>query len=354
MDPIRPGVRDSINKAKEAGIKVIMITGDNPITAAAIAKEVGLDSNHVLEGTDIDEMSDEQLNKALNDQTNIFARTTPFHKLRLLELLEEKNTDAMTGDGVNDALAIKKAAIGIAMGKKGTEVAKQASDIILLDDNFSTITNAIKQGRTIFYNIRKFINYLLTCNLAEVGIIFTATVFFSLDEPLLYPVQLLWINLLTDGLVALALGVDPSAEDVMKEAPRKLNEPIIDKKTAWLIVSIGIKMAALLIIVFIFVLPMGIERARTTLITGVVVCEFVRIGAIRYQEKIGWFANKWLVMGLIISLVLHVALIYSPLNSFFYLIPIGLKEWGIILSGAIIGYLFAISITSIILKTVKT
>ncbi|WKK84394.2 cation-translocating P-type ATPase [Marivirga arenosa] len=354
IDPPRPEVYDAISDCKTAGIRVIMITGDNPITAAAIAKEVGLDSNHVLEGTDIDEMSDEQLNKALNDQTNIFARTTPFHKLRLLELLEEKNTVAMTGDGVNDALAIKKAAIGIAMGKKGTEVAKQASDIILLDDNFSTITNAIKQGRTIFYNIRKFINYLLTCNLAEVGIIFTATVFFSLDEPLLYPVQLLWINLLTDGLVALALGVDPSAEDVMKEAPRKLNEPIIDKKTAWLIVSIGIKMAALLIIVFIFVLPMGIERARTTLITGVVVFEFVRIGAIRYQEKIGWFANKWLVMGLIISLVLHVALIYSPLNSFFYLIPIGLKEWGIILSGAIIGYLFAISITSIIMKTVKT
>ncbi len=350
IDPPRPEVKEALEDCKTAGIRVIMITGDNPATAQAIAKQVGLQSDKVLEGTFLDTINDDDLGKELDTGANIFARTNPFHKLRLLEILEKDNTVAMTGDGVNDALAIKRAAVGIAMGKKGTEVAKQAADVILLDDNFSTIRNAVMEGRTIFNNIRKFIDYLLTCNLAEVLLIFIATIFFDLNEPLLFPVQLLWINLLTDGLVALALGVDPPAADIMLKKPRKLGEPLINRRLAWLIGLIGIKKTAVLIASFLIVLPMGIEVARTTLLTGVVLYEFVRIAAIRYEDKLSWFANKWLVAGLVVSVLLHVALVYSPLNSFFYLVPLGLKEWAVLFGGAFVGYWLAILITWAVMK----
>ena len=350
IDPPRPEVKEALNDCKTAGIRVIMITGDNPVTAQAIAKQVGWQNDKVLEGIHLDNMDDDALRRELKSGTNIFARTNPFHKLRLLDILEKDNTVAMTGDGVNDALAIKRAAVGIAMGKKGTEVAKQASDVILLDDNFSTIRNAVMQGRTIFNNIRKFIDYLLTCNLAEVMLIFIATIFFDLKEPLLFPVQLLWINLLTDGLVALALGVDPPAADIMRKKPRKLGEPLINKRLAWLIGLIGLKKTAVLIVSFIIVLPMGIEVARTTLLTGVVLYEFVRIAAIRYEDKLSWFANKWLVAGLVISVVLHTALVYSPLNSFFYLVPLGLSEWAVLFGGVFVGYWLAILITWGVMK----
>ncbi len=350
IDPPRPEVKEALEDCKTAGIRVIMITGDNPATAQAIAKQVGLQSDKVLEGTFLDTINDDDLGKELDTGANIFARTNPFHKLRLLEILEKDNTVAMTGDGVNDALAIKRAAVGIAMGKKGTEVAKQAADVILLDDNFSTIRNAVMEGRTIFNNIRKFIDYLLTCNLAEVLLIFIATIFFDLNEPLLFPVQLLWINLLTDGLVALALGVDPPAADIMLKKPRKLGEPLINRRLAWLIGLIGIKKTLVLIASFLIVLPMGIEVARTTLLTGVVLYEFVRIAAIRYEDKLSWFANKWLVAGLVVSVLLHVALVYSPLNSFFYLVPLGLKEWAVLFGGVFVGYWLAILITWAVMK----
>lgn len=350
IDPPRKEAKQALEDCQNAGIRVIMITGDNPITASAIAKQVGLSSGEVMTGEQIDKLGDEELEQRLMAGVNIFARTDPFHKLRLLEILEKEHTVAMTGDGVNDALAIRRAVVGIAMGKKGTEVAKQASDIVLLDDNFSSIRDAIKEGRTIFNNTRKFIDYLLTCNLAEVALIFFITFFFSFNEPILYPVQLLWINLLTDGLVALALGADPPVKDIMKQPPRKNREPLIDKKLAWLIGLIGIKKAIVLVITFVIVLPMGLDTARSTLLTGIVLFEFVRIGAIRYGEKIGWFDNKWLVAGLVGSLILQVGLIYSPWNHFFYLTPLGLFEWGVLIVGVIVGYLLAIGITKLVLK----
>ena len=353
IDPPRKEAKQALADCKNAGIRVIMITGDDPETASAIARQVGLNTSSVLTGRELDQLGDKELQHQLDQGTSIFARTDPFHKLRILEHLEKEHTVAMTGDGVNDALAIKRSVVGIAMGKKGTEVAKQASDIVLLDDNFSSIRDAIREGRTIFDNTRKFIDYLLTCNLAEVALIFFITLFFSFDEPILYPVQLLWINLLTDGLVALALGADPPAMDIMQRPPRKNGEPLIDRKLAWLITLIGIKKALVLVITFLLVLPLGLDIARSTLLTGIVLFEFVRIGAIRYAEKLGWFANKWLIAGLIVSLLLQVAIVYSPWNHFFYLTPIGWFEWTILISGAVIGYLLAILITRMVNKAIS-
>lgn len=345
IDPPRIEAKSAIKDCLKAGIRVIIITGDNAVTTNAIAKQIGLTTHGVLEGPEMDRLSDKALEVKIASGINIFARTDPFHKLRLLELLEKEHTVAMTGDGVNDALAIKRAVVGISMGKKGTEVAKQASDIVLLDDNFKTIRDAVREGRTIFNNIRKFVDYLLTCNLAEVGIIFFITIFFSFDQPILYPVQLLWINLLTDGLVALALGADPPAKDIMSHPPRNNNEPLIDKRLAWLIGLIGMKKAILLIGIFLIVLPYGLDLARSTLVTGIVLFEFVRIGAIRYDEALGWFDNKWLVAGLFTSVVLHVSISYTAVNQYFYLVPLGLFEWTILIAGLVMGYALAILIT---------
>ncbi|MDH3650337.1 MAG: cation-translocating P-type ATPase [Saprospiraceae bacterium] len=353
IDLPRPEVKEAIADCHTAGIRVIMITGDNPTTAQAIADEVGMDdTDTVISGDALDKMSDPELRQNLKDGVNIFARTTPFHKLRILEILEEHYSVAMTGDGVNDALAIKRASVGIAMGKKGTEVTKQVSDIILLDDNFTTIRDAIRQGRTIFQNIRKFIDYLLTCNIAEVLVIFIATLYFDLEGPVLLAVQILWINLLTDGLVAISLGADPPAQDTMQHPPRQLNEPLINRHLTWLIGLVGIKLMIILFAAFWLTLPMGLDKARTVLLTGFVLFEFVRIGAIRYEEKLGWWDNRWLVGALLLSVALQLSIVYTPINTFFSLVPLGWYEWGILLAGSVLGYVLAIAIARLLMKYV--
>lgn len=350
MDPPRPEVQGAIAECKSAGIRIMMITGDNPKTAEAIARQVGLQSQGVIEGRELEDMEDAVLKERLEAGVNIFARTTPLHKLRLLEVLEKDHNVAMTGDGVNDALAIKKASVGIAMGLRGTEVAKQASDIVLLDDNFSTIRDAVKSGRTIFNNIRKFINYLLTCNVAEVAVIFLATLFFSLHEPILLPVQLLWINLLTDGLVALALGVDPPAGDIMLKPPRKRNEPVINSQLGWLIGLIGLVKTIMLLLTYMAVNLYDHELARSVLFTAFILYEFVRIAVIRYQEKLTWLSNKWLLLSLVGSLVLQLLILYTPANSFFNVVALGWREWGVVLLGSAVGFALALPLTHVVVK----
>ncbi|MGC8993680.1 MAG: cation-translocating P-type ATPase, partial [Candidatus Aenigmatarchaeota archaeon] len=243
LDLPRKDVKEALEECYQAGIRVIMITGDNPKTAKAVAEMVGLKSKGVITGEELDKMSKEELKKALDNDVNIFARTTPFHKLKILEVLKEKNLKvAMTGDGVNDALAIKKADVGIAMGIKGSEVAKEASDIVLLDDNFATIKNAVKEGRRVFDNIRKFVLYLFSCNIAEVFTI----LFFSIFSPflVLLPIHLLWINLVTDGLPAIALSNDPASENIMKG---KRKSEILDKKEIAFILIAGIILTVIII-----------------------------------------------------------------------------------------------------------
>ncbi len=349
-DPPREEVKGSIKECQDAGIRVIMVTGDHPDTALAVANEIGIDGERVITGKDVKEMNDIQLKKEL-ELVNVFARVNPMHKLRILKILQKRdNIVGMTGDGVNDSLALKKADVGISMGIKGTEVAKQASDIVLLDDNFATIKSAVAEGRRIFDNIKKFVNYLFSCNFAEVSVILLATLFFTLQEPILLPFQILWINLLTDGMPAVALGIDPTTRNVMKREPKEKGEPIIDKKLKEFIGSIGISMSILLIAVFLFLLPLGEIIARTALFTGFIIFEFSRIGIIRYQEKMNFFANKWLVIALVISLLLQLTIIYTPLNSIFAVVPLGLYEWCVILGGMLINLIAGILITKFIIR----
>jgi len=353
-DPPRPEAAAAIEDCYLAGIRTVMITGDNPLTAKAIADEVGIKSTGTLTGDKLDRLDEAGLKKSLAQGVNIYARTNPFHKLRILEVLQKEDlVVAMTGDGVNDALAIKKADVGTAMGIKGTEVAKEAGDIILLDDNFATIRNAIQEGRRIFDNIRKFVDYLLTCNVAEVVVVLLATIFMPFVS--LYPVQILWINLITDGLPALALSIDPVRPGAMRRRPRPKNEGVINKKLALLIGGIGIKKSLVILATFFIVLPLGEAPARTTLFTGFIMYEFVRIGVIRYNEKLAslkdWLANKFLVYSLLVSLALQLLIIYSPLAKYFKVVPLGLFEWTILIGGTILGFILGIGIAWIIDKT---
>ena len=355
QDPPRKEVKEAIKDCYQAGIRVIMITGDNPQTALAIANQIDLKTTGVLTGQEIERLDEEELAKKLEEGINVFARTNPFHKLKILEILKRKgNIVAMTGDGVNDALALKKADVGIAMGKRGTEVAKEASDMVLLDDNFATIRDAIKEGRRIFDNLRKFVDYLLTCNVAEVTTVLLSTLFLPFIA--LYPIQILWINLITDGLPSIALSFDPARPNIMKRKPRKKEEGIINKKLACLIGSIGIKKSLVILGTFLAALPLGIEKARTTLFTGFIMYEFVRIGVIRFNEKIpfkAWFSNKFLLISLVGSLLLQLLLLYSPLSSYFTVVPLGMEEWIILIIGTLIGFGSGVGIAKIIDKIVK-
>lgn len=353
IDPPRDEVRQALKDCRTAGIRTIIITGDNSLTAKAIADDIGLESKGILEGDDLDRISDEELETRLESGVNIFARTSPFHKFRILKILQKKNRVMMTGDGVNDALALKKADVGIAMGIRGTDVAKGASDMILLDDNFATIRDAIKEGRKIFDNIRKFVNYLFVCNFAEVGVIFSAALLLALKEPILLPVQILWINLLTDGIPAIALGIDPPRPDVMLRPPRRKEEPIINKSLWWIIGAVGTGKTIILLLTFFIVLPFGIDIARTTLFTGFILYEFLRIGVIRYQEELSFFANKWLILALIVSVLLQLMIIYTPLNIYFHLVPLGIFQWLILFGGLAIGWVASIAITKTIIRFVK-
>jgi len=353
-DPPRKEARKAIRDCRNAGIRVIMITGDNPITAKAVADQVGIRSNGVLTGSELDRLSDEEIAKALKRGVNVFARTNPFHKLRILELLQrEGRIVAMTGDGINDALALKRADVGIAMGIKGTEVAKEASDMILLDDNFASIRNAVREGRRIFDNIQKFVSYLFVCNIAELLVVFLGLLLFAFEEPLLFPIQILWINLLTDGLPAIALGLDPARPDVLKRKPRRKEEGIIDRRLSLLIPTIGIKKSLLILLVFYLVLgAFGLEKARTTLFTCFIIYEFIRIAVIRFQEKIGFFSNKFLIGALLATLAIHLAVIYTPLGRAFHVVPLGFYEWFILGSGALVGFVTSIAITKVVMKWV--
>ena len=234
-DPPREDVKADIQKCNEAGIRIIMITGDHKNTAIAIAKELGL-KGKAISSVELEKIPLSEFKKVV-EKYSIYARIDPKHKLSIINtLIEEGYVVAMMGDGVNDAPALKKADIGIAIGS-GTDVAKEASDMILLDDNLNTVVNAIEEGRTIYDNIKKFVNYLLSTNLAEILIIFLATLF-GLPLPLT-AIQILWLNLVTDGLPALALGADPARSDIMKKMPRDPKEPILTKQMKFAVLTIS-------------------------------------------------------------------------------------------------------------------
>ena len=328
LDPPREEVREAIAATHRAGIEVKMITGDNAVTAGAIADQIGIEAA-VLTGPELGAMDEETLRERVEER-DVFARAEPAHKVRILEALQENgHAVAMTGDGVNDAPALKNADVGIAMGVRGTDVAKQASDIVLLDDNYASIRAAIERGRTIFDNIWKFVAYLLSANAAEVAVVFVASLFGYLVLP---AVQLLWINLLTDGLPALALGTDPGG-DVMERSPRDTAGGIIDTEMVGFIGGAGSVGTVLLLGLLFYTLDGAgavTPYAMTMVFTGLVVFEFVKLYVVRWTRGTALLTNGWLAAAVVGSLSLQLAVLYTPLNEYFGTVPLRLSDWGLL------------------------
>ena len=348
IDPARPEAKDAINTCKKAGIRPVMITGDYKDTAEAIARELEMidDESKVLTGADLDSMDDEQL-ASVSNKVSVYARVSPIHKLRIVDAIKQNgHIVAMTGDGVNDAPALKKADIGIAMGITGTDVAKETAEMILTDDNFASIVSAVEEGRVIYSNIRKFIFFLLSCNIAEILIIFAAMVI-GLPIPL-KPIQLLWLNLLTDAFPALALGMETKEPDIMEKQPRNPNEPIMDKRMKWQIAIQSIFMTVAVLGVYIFALNYfsNLETARTYAFTTLIFSELLRAYTSRSETysvfKIGLFKNKYMVGGTLISFVLLLVVLYVPaLREIFDTVRLSFYDWGIIVLFGLIPFVAA-------------
>ena len=333
IDPPRPEARAAVARARDAGIRPVLITGDHPLTAATIARELGIDEEgRVMAGGEIDKLSDDSLAEAVRD-TSVFARVNPEHKLRLVDALKKNGAVvAMTGDGVNDAPALKKADIGIAMGITGTDVSKQAADIVLADDNFASIVEAVEEGRAIFANIRKFLRYLLSSNVGEVmtmffGVLFASRIGLSAEGsavvlPLL-ATQILWINLVTDGAPALALGVDPADEGLMAQKPRDPNERVINAQMWRGIALVGAVMAVGTLFVLDASLPGGfvassgtLRHAQTMAFTTLMLFQVFNVFNSRSDQDSAFmrlFTNRWLWLAVAASLLLQVLVVYVPL-----------------------------------------
>jgi len=315
IDPARPEVRDAVKTCQEAGVRVVMITGDHPVTAAAIARELGIGDGRALTGQEINKLDEPQLARAVSD-TSIFARVSPENKLQLVKALQSQNNIvSMTGDGVNDAPALRQADIGVAMGITGTDVSKEASDMVLLDDNFSTIVAAVTEGRVIYDNIRKFIRYILTGNVGEIFVMLIAP---FLGMPLaLLPLQILWINLVTDGLPALALGVEPAERDTMKHPPRSPAESILGQGLGWRIGFGGVLVGGISLAVGYWFWRQSPDLPWQTMIfTTLTFAQMAGVLTLRSERAsvlgTGFFSNPALIGAVLLTLVLQLAVIYLP------------------------------------------
>jgi Ca2+-transporting ATPase len=328
MDPPRKETADAIRVCEEAGIRVIMLTGDHQITAKAIAHEIGLDGD-VITGEELDKFDEKELESAV-DSVNIFARVSPQHKLKIVETLIKKgNIVAVTGDGVNDAPALKKAEIGVAMGIKGTDVAKESSDMIIMDDNFHTIVSAIEEGRRIYDNIKKFIRFLLSSNFDEMFVV-TAAMFLGLPLPFL-PLQILWINLITDSFPALSLGVDPKEKDIMQRKPRDPKETFLHSSIPFIIFA-GFIGFIVVFLLFWLELPNGLAKARTMAFTTIIMFQLFFVFNCRSEKrstfKINPFTNKKLIISVLFSIVLQIIIIYIPFfQLIFDTVPLNIFDW---------------------------
>ena len=346
IDPSRPEAKEAIKECKSAGIRPIMITGDYLETGLAIAKDLGIAErdDQAIMGRELNELSEAELREIVKEKS-VYTRVSPENKVQIVTALKQNgHITAMTGDGVNDAPAIKKADIGIAMGITGTDVAKNTAEVILTDDNFATIVNAVEEGRIIYSNIKKFVAYLLSCNLGEVLIVLIS-ILMNLPVPLI-PIQLLWLNLVTDSFPALALGVERGEADIMNEPPRDPDEPILDTeiKITVAIQSIAITVATLL--AYLVGLKWygqaeGLHHARTMAFSTLIICELLRAYSSRSIDKtvfeIGVFTNKKLVIATAFSFLLMLVVIYVPvLNDAFGLMDLGPREIAVVLGSALI------------------
>lgn len=334
IDPPREEVKEAIQTCREAGIKTVMITGDHQTTAMAIAKQLRIlpPSGLIVNGRDLHNMSNNEFQNKVDD-IYVYARVSPEHKLKIIKTLQEQgHVVAMTGDGVNDAPAIKAADIGISMGITGTDVAKEASSLILSDDNFSTIVAAIEEGRGIYDNIRKFIRYLLASNVGEILTMFLAMMI-GLPLPLV-PIQILWVNLVTDGLPAMALGVDHAEENIMNRAPRDSRESVFARGLGWKILSRGLLIGLATLAVFWITLqqdPENLVKAQTMAFTTLVMAQLIHVFDCRSDISVfhrNFFENKYLLVAVLSSLLLLIGVIYfDPLQPIFKTVDLTFNDW---------------------------
>ncbi len=346
FDPPREDVKQVIKETQDAGIRVIMITGDHPKTASNIAKQIGMENyDEVITGKEMDKMSDETLAEKIR-HTSIFARVSPENKLQIVRALNiDKEVTAMTGDGVNDAPALNGADIGIAMGIRGNEVAKDASDMILTDDRFSTIVDAIKKGRTIFDNIEKFVYFLFSCNVVEISVVFAAIIL-RLPMPII-ALQILWLNLVVDVLPAMSLAWEPAEEDIMKRNPRNPEQAIVTKSFVFKVLRNGgfIGLGSLIVFIIGLELAYSEEAARTMAFSTMAFGQILHIFNVREKDSFGLdktvFKNPNLIGALVISVCLQMTAVYLPfLNRVMETTPLDLSKWIIVIIGSVLPTLF--------------
>lgn len=335
LDPPREEVREAIKICELSGIKVIMITGDHKLTAKAIANELGIfeEGDIILTGRELDELSDSEFEKIV-ENVKVYARVSPEHKMKIISAFKKKGeVVAMTGDGINDAPALKNANIGIAMGITGTDVTKEASDMILTDDNFASIVAAVEEGRGIYDNIKKYLAYLLSCNVGEILVMFIAGLL-AMPLPLI-AIQILWINLVTDGLPAIALSVDPKEPDIMLRKPRVSGESIFTKRVKFMILWIGILIAIGILPIFNYY-KSDLIRAQSIAFVMLTMFEMFNVFNCRSERyslfKVKVFKNKFLIVAVLISILLQLCVIYVPfLQTYFHTVSLSLKDWLLIL-----------------------
>jgi len=340
MDPPRPEARAAVNACKTAGIRVVMITGDNPDTARAVARELGLlgqDGSRIVTGVELNEFTEEQLRDVVKDVV-VYARVSPEHKLRIISALKAHGEIvAMTGDGVNDAPAIKKADIGVAMGITGTDVAKEASDMVVTDDNFASIERAVEEGRVIYDNILKAVRYLVSCNVGELLAIFFAIIS-GLKSPLT-PIQILWMNLVTDSPPALALAMDPRDPDVMRRPPRSTSEKILTRKSFYGMFLVGLLVALGTLSVFVWYSQSqnAVEAAKAGTMAFAVIVFYQKFFALAVSGsrdksvfETGLFRNKWLWAAISFGIVAQVLISESSLlQPIFQTVPLTAFDWSV-------------------------
>ncbi|RJP83618.1 MAG: cation-translocating P-type ATPase [Desulfobacteraceae bacterium] len=340
LDPARPEAVKSVRICKQAGIRTVMITGDHPLTAVAIARELGLTTNDsFLTGQDIEKMSAQERHARI-PETSVFARVSPEHKMIIIDVLQAHHqVVAMTGDGVNDAPALKSADIGVAMGITGTDVSKESSDMVLLDDNFATIVAAVKEGRRIYDNIRKFVRYILTGNTGEIVVMIVGPLL-GMPLPLL-PIQILWINLVTDGVPAIALGFEEAEHDVMKRPPHNPGEGIFARGLGWQILAMGLIVGLISVAAgyWFWNDGTGSKAWQTMVFTMLTFCQMAYALCVRKQEQslftYSWFSNSILLLAVGVTLALQLILIYVPFfNTVFRTTPLRWEELGICAAGA--------------------
>jgi Ca2+-transporting ATPase len=347
-DPPRPEVKDALDVSRRAGIRTVMVTGDNPHTAKAIGVQLGIigKTDPVLTSDELNALTDAELATSINE-VSVFARVRPLEKRRLVEAFKKQgHIVAVTGDGVNDAPALISADIGVAMGKGGTDVAKESADMILTDDNYATIIKAVSEGRRIFANIRKVILYLLSTNIAELIFIFAAVII-GLPLPL-YPVQILWINLVTDGVCVIPLGLELAERDVMEQRPRETKEGIISKLMIRRITFMSAIISVGTLLLYVNVLSTTPEQAVTMAFLTIAIFQLVNVFNCKSERSVlhrSAFTNRWLIISVMVALAIQLAVVYVPaLQSAFRTVPVAPSQ---------LAYVFAVCLSIFVLEEVR-